>query len=352
VGTAFAQSSINMWQTANPYAMDLNLSLQHQWKGFLIDLGYIGNLSRHVPIFTNINLIPPQLLGPGSVALRRPFTEFTGNNASVTDNNWPIIVSDYNAMTLKVEHRYSNGFSFISAFTWEKWLDNAEAATDGVTTSGDNPGLQDIYNLRGEKAKSDADLPFRLVFAPIYELPFGKGKTWLNRGGALNQLVGGWQGALMGTLQSGSPLGPTVSSGGNTYLNDANATLRPNLVAGCNPKSSAAWQPALAGRGIQYLNSACFTVPANYTYGNQPRLLPNLRGPGLAEFNISASKNFYYRERYRVQFRAEAVDAFNTPLFSEPNDSFTPGGSTFGLITAAVNGVHRRIVDFQLKIYF
>jgi hypothetical protein len=353
IGTQFAQSSINFWQTSNPYAMDLNLSLQHQWKGFLIDLGYFGNFDRHVPISQNINMVPPALLGPGTVALRRPFTEFTGNNASVTDYNWAVAVADYNAMTLKVEHRYSNGFSWISNFTWEKWLTNAEGPQGAVTTQGDSGTLSDIYNLRGEKSKSPEDIPFRLVFSPIYELPFGKGKHWLNQGGAINQVVGGWQGALMGTFQTGSPLGPTVSGGGNTYLNDANQTLRPNLVPGCNLKSPTAWQPAIGGvRGIQYVNPACFTLPANYTYGDQPRLLPNLRGPGLAIFNISASKNFYIKERYRVQFRAEAVDAFNTPLFSAPNDSFTPGGSTFGLITGAVNGIQRRIMDFQLKIYF
>jgi hypothetical protein len=198
----------------------------------------------------------------------------------------------------------------------------------------------------------DNNVPFRFVFSPLVELPFGKGKHWLNQGGVLNQVVGGWMAGFMGVLQAGSPLGPTVSSGGNNYLGDINATLRPNFVAGCDPYSNK-WQPAPGGvLGLQYLNPACFTIPANYTYGTQSRELPNARGPGIDQFNLSLSKNFYFKDRYRLQFRAEAVDLFNTPTMAIPAESYVNGsGNNFGIITGS-DGFTKRIMDFGMKFYF
>jgi hypothetical protein len=334
--------------------MEANFSIEHEWKGMLVEAGYLGNFGRHLPlqnITYNINMIPPASLNPANdsrpLALKRPFTEFTGSNASVSvaGNN---IVSDYNALTLKTQKRYSNGVSWIATFVWSKWLDD-NITSSGTSTASDAPNYQNIYNLAGERAYSTANVPFRLVFSPMADLPFGKGKHWLNQGGVLNGIVGGWQGSMMMTLQNGSPLGPTVLNGGTNFLGDPNQTLRPNLVSGCNTKQNA-WQPAANNiRGIQFLNSACFQVPGtNYTYGNQPRET-YVRGPGVEQFNLQLSKSWVMKERYRVQFKAEAIDAFNTPQFAAPAE--TVNGSNFGIITGT-DAATRRIMDFALKIFF
>jgi hypothetical protein len=301
-----------------------------------------------------VNLVPPWLLSQTSIplALRRPFTQFSGSNASVSTTGYTVSVSDYHALTFKTERRYSQGFSWIAHFTWSKWITDADnGANAGLTGSYyDQPALQNIYNRAGEKSLANVNVPFRFVFSPIAELPFGKGKHWLNQGGVVNGVLGGWQAALMVTSQAGAPIAPTVLNGGNNILGDPNQTLRPNLVAGCDPNSPNQWQPAAGGiRGIQYLNAACFSVPAQFTYGSQSRELSMVRGPGIAQFNFMLSKDFRFRERYRLQFKVEAIDLFNTPQFVLPAESLT--GSNFGIITGT-DGFTRRIMDFGLKLYW
>jgi hypothetical protein len=365
VGTAYPQGSINFGypNRATPYAMQFNFTVQRQWKGMFFEVGYVGNLERHASGSNyNVNLIPPNLLSAASLAaprLLRPFTQFSGTNASVTSYEDNQATVDYHAMTLKAERRWSSGFSYIAAFTWSKWIDD-------VNINGAN--FSDIYNRKGEQSLSGYDVPWRLVFSPIAELPFGAGKHWLNQGGVVNQLVGGWEMSALGTYQSGYPQSFSVS-GGTADLGDTSYNaLRPDVLAGCNPKSSSAWQPAPNGTlGFQYVNTACFIGPSNaagsifpyYTFGNSSRYLGNLFGPGTAQFNFMLSKNFYYKERYRLQIRMEAYDLFNTTSFGNP--ATTLNGSNFGLVTGINNFANaaniagtpiRRMIDLGAKLYF
>jgi trimeric autotransporter adhesin len=96
---------------------------------------------------------------------------------------------------------------------------------------------------------------------------------------------------------------------------------------------------------------SCFAVPANYSYGNESRTLPNIRGPGIAQGNLMLSKNWYYKERYRLQLRAEAIDTFNTPQFGNPSTGFAVNSTTFGTIGGS-DGYTRRVMEFALKLYF
>jgi hypothetical protein len=169
----------------------------------------------------------------------------------------------------------------------------------------------------------------------------------------LNGVLGGWQVSTVGTLQKGSPFGPTVLQGGANLLGDQSGTLRPNLVG--NPNLSTKGQPAVGVRGIQWFNTAAFAVPAPYTYGNQSRTLSGILAPGIVNFNMMIGKNFRFKERYRVQFRWELLDAFNTPTFDNigrwPSPGQQLGGSALGLVTSA-NADNRRIMQLGLKLYW
>ena len=234
-GTQYAQSSIGFYDPylALPYTQNFNLTIQHELKGTLIEIGYLGNLGRHLSgTSRNLNLVPPNLLSQTSipVQLRRPYPVLAGSNASVTtyeDNNG---ISNYNAFTAKVERRFANGIGMLVAYTWSKWIDNINFESVSQVNLGDNNGPQNIYNRAGEKSLAQNDIPHRIVLSPIIELPFGKGKRFLNQGGIVNALVGGWQTSGVITLQSGSPFGPTVLNGGANLLGDASQTLRPNLI--------------------------------------------------------------------------------------------------------------------------
>lgn len=352
VGTPFAQSSIGFYDPnlALPYTMNLNFTVQHQWRGMLVELGYLGNLGRHLSgTSRNINLVRPELLSQTNIPVqsRRPFPEFNGSNASVTsdeDNNG---ISNYNAFTLKLERRMKNGLAWTVAYTWSKWIDNINFESVSNVNLGDNNGPQNFYNRAGERSLSQNDIPYRLVLSPVAEMPFGKGRRWLSGNSLLSSILGGWEAGLLATIQSGSPFGPTVLNGGANILGDASQTLRPNLIG--DPQSPNQWQPAVGVRGIQYLNPAAFATPAPFTYGSQSRTLPDIFGPGVAQFNVMCSRNFLYAEHYRLQIRADILDLFNTPQFALPATTF--GGSNFGIITATDNST-RRIVELGAKLYF
>jgi hypothetical protein len=136
-------------------------------------------------------------------------------------------------------------------------------------------------------------------------------------------------------------------NGANNILGDPSATLRPDIVG--DPNSPNKWQPAVGIRGIQYLNPAAFATPAPFTYGTQSRTLPNILGPGVAQFNVMLAKNFRFLERYRLQWRLDVIDVANTPQFSLPAESLS--GSNFGIITAT-DGATRRILEFAVKLYW
>jgi hypothetical protein len=363
VGTQFAQASISFWapKMGIPYTQNLNLSIQHQWLDSLIEVGYIGNLGRDMTGGSlNLNLVPPSELAQTattSVRNLRPYTQFTGSNASVTLVDPNEGVSDYNALAVTFKHNYRHGLMWSVAYTWSKWMDNITMASNSNVNFGDATNIQNPYDITGERSRDTNDIRNRIVISPLYELPFGKGKPFLNRGGILNQFIGGWQASADGLYQSGSPFGPTVSSGGSTDLGDPNYTLRPNKIG---PSASPnKWQPATGGVvGIQYLNPASFVVATKYTLGNSPRTLPDINGPGIYDMNIEIAKNWYIKERFKLNFQCNAIDVFNTPYIGEttnggawPNE--TLNAANFGLLnTQANSGIYRRIIEFAMKLYF
>ena len=185
---------------------------------------------------------------------------------------------------------------------------------------------QNFYNLRGERAISSWDTPFTLVISYVYELPVGPGKPLLNRGGAIGKIVGGWQINGNTTFQSGFPLQVT---GGNSNGSFA-GTGRPNW-SGQNPTLSGAVQDRL----LRYFNTSVFTFNAPFTFGNAPRVMPNLRCPGINNFDMSLFKNTKINERFQLQFRAESFNTFNRVQFGVANTNIN--SSAFGVVSSQQN---------------
>lgn len=352
-GTRFETSTVQFVDPARvfPYTQNFNLTIQHQWKGVLFEVAYLGNLGRHVS-FPNINLnhIPPELLPRTDIPerLRRPWTIFTSDQPQIQilAPNWGI--SNYHAFTFKSERRFRSGAGWVVAYTLSKWIDNVVFSSDDHTV-GDNDQIQNIYNLRAEKSLSTNHTPHRLVLAPIVELPFGEGRRWLNRKGIVDALFGGWQIATIASFVSGAPFGVTVLNGPRDILGDNSdgKTLRPDLVAGQKLVHPQRGKPDPARRGLLWLNPDAFAVPALYTHGNASRTLPGILGPGEVVFDSMLAKNFRFAEHWRAQFRWELFNTFNTPQFNLPNNSF--GGGGFGSVTGASG---RRIMQLGLKLYW
>src|ERR1035441_5446210 len=162
-----------------------------------------------------------------------------------------------------------------------------------------NSGALNTYNLKVEKGLSQYDIPHRVVLSYTYQLPFGKGKRFANRGGVVNAFVGGWQFAGVQTYQSGTPL--SVSSPGwdsGIFAGNLGANSRPNMVPGQNPNGyhGGGWVWGQSRR----LNPAAFTLAPNFTFGDAPRALTVREFASHAE-DLSFSKQIpMYTERVKT----------------------------------------------------
>jgi hypothetical protein len=351
-GTPNAASQIQFLdpRRKTQYNENFSLTVQHQWRQMVFDLGYIGNLGRKLS-FPNINLnhIPPHLLARTEIPqrLRRPYPQFDSDRPQlqIIAPNWGL--SAYHAFTFKSERRFSSGIGWIATYTWSKWIDNNVFVGGDDATFGDNDQVQNIYNLRGERSLSQNHVPHRAVLSPVFELPFGRGRKWLNVRGPLDWVAGGWQISGIATLQTGAPFGVTVVNGPRDLLgDDADGTnLRPDIVGSLELPSGQKGTPANGQRGIQWFNTAAFAAPPRYTHGNAARTL--MLGPGLVNFDTAISKSIRFRERFRLQFRWESFNAFNTPAFDLPGSGM--GGAGFGIAGA---GSSHREMQFALTLYY
>jgi hypothetical protein len=262
-----------------------------------------------------------------------PYPQFI----NVTNSINTFGASTYHAMYAKVERRFAQGFSIIGSYTLSKSIDNVGQGFPGESFSGG--GLQNYYNFQGERAVANINTPQTLTISYVYELPFGPGKRFLAFRGVPGKLVGGWQINGITLLQYGAVL--QVSGGNPSALNAG--TQRPNWN-GRNPTLSG----PITGRLGQYFDTSAFSLNSPFTFGSAPRLMPDLYGPGTKNFDISLFKNTKIRERYQLQFRAEAFNAFNRVQFANPATNITQ--NTFGRITAQAN--NPRDIQLALKLLF
>jgi hypothetical protein len=296
------------WDQLNPTYFPLGAQLNGQ-----VANPYFG-------VITQGSLATPTItLGQGL----RPYPQFLG----VSSRNANYGESSYNALLVRAERRLSKGFSIMAAYTFSKEIDDMVPSVNGFPgESFSGGGLQNYYNLRAERALASWDTPQTLVISYVYELPLGSGKPFLNGGGIIDKIVGGWQINGNTTFQSGSPLQITGGNGSGSFA----GTQRPNWNG-----MNATLDGSVTNRLLQYFNTSDFSFNAPFTFGNAPRLMPNLRGPGTDNFDISIFKNTRIFEKYQIQFRAEAFNAFNRVQFGNPNTNIN--STAFGVVSSQQN---------------
>jgi hypothetical protein len=248
--------------------------------------------------------------------------------------------SIYHALVLTIQKRYSTGLTLLGSYTAGKLIAGTMVTpmNFGPVSETSITTVQNPFDRRLERCVDPTDVSQRLVSSGIYELPFGPGKRWAMGNRPLNRLIGGWQVNGILTVQTGVPLAIT---GASNYL-----ATRPNLVG--NAK--------LSNRTVkEWFNTSVFVNPSIYTFGNTPMTLPNVRGPGAVDLDLSLVKNTTIKENLKLQFRAEAFNALNHVNLGLPNTSFVAGtnglnsSSSFGQITSADDP---RIYQFALKLIF
>ena len=309
VGPPFGLSAAYSHKTS--YTMQYLLNVQRQFAAnWVVELGYLGSGSRHLYGFQNMNQAVPGTTG--SLASRQPFQDF-GAIQMVQDGFY----ANYNAGSVKVTRRFSQGFNLVTSYTYSKSIDNSS----GIRPQGsDSLFPQDSRCLQCERALSAFDTRHRFSLGAVYDLPVGRGRR-LNIDNMFgNAIVGGWQLSTNMTIQSGQPQTLNIgftNSGSNTPQND-----RPSYSGVGNGYIS---HPTRTSAGLTWYDPASFVVAPAGTFGTVGR--NSLIGPHLRTIDMAIHKQFpmFYNEHHALQFRLEAFNVFNHPVWGTPNGNIRTG---------------------------
>jgi hypothetical protein len=311
----------------NGYVYEWSMSIDHEIApNTVLSVSYAGSDGHKLPRRGLQNQGIPNL--PDE---RRGYHPQPGSNQFIraTDVN-----SNYNALIVRLERRFSHGISFVGGYSFGKSIDTA-SGLNGTSQAQDN------YNLKAERGLSDFDIRHRFVFSSNWELPFGPGRRWM-RGGAAARVFGHWDLSNILALQSGQPLTatlPTALSG-----TDSNGTDRPDLIANPNlpagQRTLSRWfnTDALVAPPVFYDNLGAYSIP-----GNEGRNV--ITGPGLASWDMSLQRQARLSERLNLVFRSDFFNLTNHPNFDRPGLIY--GTSNFGNISSAENS---RQVQFSLRL--
>jgi hypothetical protein len=261
--------------------------------------------------------------------LQIPYPQFPGG---VTIEPPSIATSEYHAMQLTAEKRYSNGLQFLASFVWSKSMDDASVPDDNTTWLGSFTSLVDPNKPWLERSLSTFDIPFVYQFSYTYDLPFGRGKAFLNHmPKALDAILGGWKTNGVWRISYGRPLAFTTYDGTSlpTY-----GTQRPNIVG--RPIRSKGSDSTWINN--YFANPGVFQLPSIYTFGNAPRATGVVRTPTAFNTNMSVEKDFSLaklHEGMNFELRLEAENALNHPVFGTPDTSVDD--PNFGVINYTSN---------------
>jgi hypothetical protein len=312
----------------SPYMAQWNFNIQRELPGqMVLEVGYVGSIGRQLVGRLDWNQAP--LLQPGdtrTLQQGRPYPQWGSIWQFMGGEN-----SNYHAGTASLERRFSKGFSFMANYTWAKSMDTYSSSIDDGSTP------HQIYNARFlEYGPSAFDITHRLAINGIWELPFGKGKQYLNAlPTAANWIIGGWQVNGIFQTQTGNPF--TVTVVGDQSNTGTLATHRPNRIGDGRLDNPT---PA------RWFDTNAFVLNPRNTFGNSGRSI--LRQDGAASLDMSFFKNnFFLERRFNLQFRAEIFNITNIVNFARPG--IAVNGANFGVVTAAGPA---REVQFALRLVF
>ena len=318
--------------TQNTQTMTWDLDLQRAiTPNLILDASYVGNVGTYEQDEGNsIEDFPEpgvDNIGPNgqplSIQQRRPLYAIDPGLVGVYEANWDAR-SDYHALQVKLEKRTSKGLTFLVAYT------NSKDLVAGYFYN--NPDCRMC-----QYSPATFDIPQRLVVSYVWELPFGRGKSF---GKGWNRwtdaALGGWQWTGITSYESGFPYTPSITS----PLDNGNPD-QPNRV--CNGTLS---HPTIQ----EWYNWNCFTSPNTNQFGNSG--FDILRQGGFRDWDMGIMKNFNFTESKRLQFRAEFFNVFNQINWGAPNSFQCGGFCGEGTVTNLAVGYNPRLIQFALKFYY
>jgi Carboxypeptidase regulatory-like domain len=319
----------------NPYLESWNLAYERTLPGnWVLDIAYVGNHGIHTPIEYNQNAAAAYGLGAagqpeyGPCAACGSPSANVGRTASTTEF-FAGYNSNYNALQVKLDHKFARGFALTNSYTYGKALGFASEASDYPN------GLLDYVNQRRNYAATDFNQTHIFNDSFIWHLPFGEGSHLANSGVA-GQILGNWQLSGMWEATSGFPLNFSCSctASFNTPGNQA------------FPSTSGPVQKLHGIKTTPWFNTSPFFDPPAGTQGNVGNYISS--GPKFFNLDASIFRRVRLTERFNLELRSEWLHATNTPQFSNPNTEL--GSASFGLVTATSGG--NRLINVAGKIVF
>jgi hypothetical protein len=343
----FQHAVVRLWD-ANirpAISQQWNLAVEHQFTGSTtLQVGYVGQHATHLMValpYLQKQLHPDGSITPspflsGNPALQSEISQISGT-ASIGNMR-------YDALQATLQKRFSGGLQGQIAYTYSKCMtDSIGYFGAGGQAAPTSPYWQNLYDRRSEWGPCYYDVAHVLSSYVVYELPFGRNKSWgrnLNR--FVNAAIGDWQLGGIVQFHGGSPL--------TIYADDASGTNSRGPRANCvAPPHVFGRKPALdpfTGQfgGYQWFDPASYAPAAPGTFGTCG--VGTVRGPGLRTANLSVQKEFPVSESKRLEFRAEFFNVTNTPILNSPNIGLSP---YLGLINSSQG---ERNIQFALKFYF
>jgi len=335
------QVSYNMYHSPVGGSYQWNLSLQKQVGNNLVtELTYVGTHGHDLPFPVDINQVPKEKLAPVDAQLR-PFPQYRGIQGST--NN---ATSNYNALQASIQKRMTHGLSFDANYVWSHFLSDMDSSGWGSRAGTQN--YQDAYDPHANYGNANFDVRNAFKASAVYQLPFGKGRDFVNNNTLVDLLIGGWQTSGTLVLLSGQPYTVTMADNTSSYSLTSNGKWYPNVVGNPNLTSKGAFHGTK-----QCFNEAAFAQPTPGTFGNSRR--NSLNGPGLSNVNFSLGKTFSIWENVKFQLRADASNIFNHPSFNLPNAALTrnsSGAISTGTSTITSTTINGRSMQLLGKVTF
>jgi len=329
--------------TRTGYIQNWQLSVQRELtSNMLIDVAYVGNHAIKLVLLADLNQARPN--NPGETLLvnaRRPISGFRSISAVL-----PAAFSNYNALQVKFERRFSKGLYVLNSFTWSKGIDNVSQVLEEPNGNTGNP--QSVYNIAADRGLSAYDEPINNTTSVVWDLPFGRGRAFAgNLPGALEAVIGGWTITGINTMRSGQTINlrysPSAQASVTANLPSflGGVALRPNI-------SGSVLAPEGSRTIDNYFNISNVSIPSvNQPFGSAGRNIA--RSDAFYQLDFGLQKNFALpiTEVTRLEFRAEFFNLFNKTNFGAANSDRSSSG--FGQIRSAAQA---RQIQFALKLSF
>ncbi len=292
------------------YIMSWNFTVQKSLgHNFVLTSGYVGNRAVHQVQSQNINY---GQIGGGTAS--QPYFQTLGITAAISDL-LPMARTSYDSLQTTLTRRFTSGLTVSASETWSKAISNF---------AGTIP-IPQYFKLN--KGVTSFNIPQHFTLASTYELPFGKGKQFLNSSSRMvSALAGGWQVSGVFSVISGTPFTITAST---ASLNAPGSPQTANQVVK-NVQILGGDDPYFNPLDFASVTCACFGTAGYNT----------IRGPGIIDLDASVFRNFRLGERFALQFRAEGFNVTNTPHLANPS------GTNVGAMQLNSNGTVANLNGF------